>query len=152
MPRDPEQCLPVLFCPFCGAHGVSIERSKLTRCNSCRTVFDVGYCRRLRRKARKTTATDKGDDHAANDTNSATVHRLVGKRLIDHTPKVGQLVIVHVRDVMTFSARLRLIGDISQCPYWEIAGTEGERLRKCNQNTDMWCYLPDIELPKIRWG
>lgn len=73
--------------------------------------------------------------------------RLVGQLLVDHLPEVGKLVLVHIPDVMIFAGRMRLIGGILPWPYWEIAGTEGERLRRANPRTDAWCYMPEIELP-----
>ena len=73
--------------------------------------------------------------------------RLVGRLLLYVLPQEGELVLVKISDTMTFAARMRLIGSSTPFPYWEIAGTEGERLRK-SDSFDVWCYCPEINLPK----
>jgi hypothetical protein len=89
-------------------------------------------------------------DAKQNQDGPAPVHLLVGQLLLEHIPEEGKLVIVHIVDDMTFCARLRLFGHNFPWPYWEIAGTNGERLRKANPHHDWWCYCPEIELPNAK--
>lgn len=73
--------------------------------------------------------------------------RTVMVRLQSRLPGVNRLVLVRVQHSMRFAARMVLIGNNMPWPYWEIAGTEGERLRKADHR-DLWCYWPD-ESPDV---